>query len=150
MKTIFAKIIQGQVPASFVYQDEKVSAFMDIQPINPGHVLVIPNQEVASLIDLDEETGAHLFRIGHRIAKALRQSGLKCEGVNLFLADGQAAEQDVFHLHLHVLPRFRGDGIASPFGQNSPKLPKRAELDQMAKVIKSALACEWEAQHSVR
>ena len=139
MKTIFAKIIQGKVPASFVYQDEKVSAFMDIQPINPGHVLVIPNQEVVSLTDLDEETGAHLFRIGHRIAKALRQSGLKCEGVNLFLADGQAAEQDVFHLHLHVLPRFRGDGIASPFGQNYPKLPKRAELDQTAKAIKSAL-----------
>ncbi len=84
MKTIFAKIIQGKVPASFVYQDEKVSAFMDIQPINPGHVLVIPNQEVVSLTELDEETGAHLFRIGHRIAKALRQSGLKCEGVNLF------------------------------------------------------------------
>ena len=67
MKTIFAKIIQGKVPASFVYQDEKVSAFMDIQPINPGHLLVIPNQEVVSLTDLDEETGAHLFRIGHRM-----------------------------------------------------------------------------------
>ena len=139
MKTIFAKIIQGKVPASFVYQDEKVSAFMDIQPINPGHVLVIPNQEVVSLTELDEETGAHLFRIGHRIAKALRQSGLKCEGVNLFLADGQAAEQDVFHLHLHVLPRFRGDGFRSPFGQNYPKLPKRAELDRTAEAIKLAL-----------
>ncbi len=126
MKTIFAKIIQGKVPASFVYQDEKVSAFMDIQPINPGHVLVIPNQEVVSLTELDEETGAHLFRIGHRIAKALRQSGLKCEGVNLFLADGQAAEQDVFHLHLHVLPRFRGDGIASPFGQNYPLIAQKS------------------------
>ncbi len=139
MKTIFAKIIQGQVPASFVYQDEKVSAFMDIQPINPGHVLVIPNQEVASLIDLDEETGAHLFRIGHRIAKALRKSGLKCEGVNLFLADGQAAKQDVFHVHLHVFPRFRGDGFRWQFGQNYSNLPKRAELERTAATIKSAL-----------
>ena len=139
MKTIFAKIIQGKVPASFVYQDEKVSAFMDIQPINPGHVLVIPNQQVASLSDLDEETGTHLFRIGHRIAKALRNSGLKCEGVNLLLADGQAAKQDVFHVHLHVFPRFRGDGFRWDRSKNYSLLPKRAELDQTAAAIKSAL-----------
>ena len=139
MKTIFTKILQGQVPASFVYQDEKVSAFMDIQPINPGHVLVIPNQEVAFLSDLDEETGTHLFRIGHRIAKALRQSNLQCEGVNLFLADGQAAKQDVFHVHLHVIPRFRGDGWRWELAQNYSKLAKREELEQTAAVIKSAL-----------
>ncbi|WP_019509533.1 HIT family protein [Pleurocapsa sp. PCC 7319] len=139
MKTIFAKIIQGKVPASFVYQDEKVSAFMDIQPINPGHVLVIPNQEVASLTDLDEETGAHLFRIGHRIAKALRKSGLKCEGVDLFLADGQAAKQDVFYVHLHVFPRFAGDGFRWQFGQNYFNLPKREELERTAAAVKSAL-----------
>ncbi len=139
MTTIFSKILQGKVSASFVYQDEKVSAFMDIQPINPGHVLVIPNREVASLTDLDEETGAHLFRIGHRIAKALRQSGLKCEGVNLFLADGQAAKQDVFHVHLHVFPRFRGDNFKWQFGRNYSKLPKREELEQTAESIKLAL-----------
>ncbi len=139
MLSIFSKIIQGKVPASFVYQDEKVSAFMDIQPINPGHVLVIPNQEVVSLTDLDEATGAHLFRIGHRIAKALRQTSLKCEGVNLFLADGQAANQDVAHVHLHVLPRFRGDDFKGLSGQNQSLLPTRAELDRTAEVIKSIL-----------
>ena len=139
MTTIFSKIIQGQVPASLVYQDGKVSAFMDIQPINPGHVLVIPNQEIASLADLDEDTGAHLFRIGHRIAKALRNSGLKCEGVNMFLADGQAAKQDVFHVHLHVFPRFRGDGFRWQSSQNYSQLPKRAELNETAAAIKCAL-----------
>ena len=139
MTTIFTKIIQGKVPASFVYQDGKVSAFMDIQPINPGHVLVIPNQEIASLTDLDEDTGAHLFRIGHRIAKALRNSGLKCEGVNMFLADGQAAKQDVFHVHLHVFPRFRGDAFRWQSSQNYSQLPKRAELNETAAAIKCAL-----------
>ena len=139
MTTIFSKILQGKVSASFVYQDEKVSAFMDIQPINPGHVLVIPNREVASLTDLDEETGVHLFRIGHRIANALRKSGLKCEGVNLFLADGQAAKQDVLHVHLHVFPRFRGDNFKWQFDQNYSDLPKRAELDEAAEAIKFAL-----------
>lgn len=139
MTTIFSKILQGKVPASFVYQDEIVSAFMDIQPINPGHVLVIPNREVASLTDLDEETGVHLFRIGHRIAKALHKSGLKCEGVNLFLADGQAAKQDILHVHLHIFPRFRGDGFRWQFGQNYSNLPKRDELDEAAAAIKFAL-----------
>ncbi len=139
MTTIFSKILQGQVAASFVYQDEKVSAFMDIQPINPGHVLVIPNQEVGSLTDLDEETVVHLFRLGHRIAKALPKSTLKCEGVNLFLADGQAAKQDVLHVHLHVFPRFRGDDFKWQFGQNYYDLPTRAELDEAAKAIKLAL-----------
>lgn len=139
MKSIFTKIIQGKVPASFVYQDDKVSAFMDIQPINTGHVLVIPNQQVASLTDLDEATGAHLFRIGHRIAKALRQSTFKCEGVNLFLADGQAANQDVAHIHLHILPRFRGDSFKGLLGQNECQLPTRAELERTAEAIKSIL-----------
>ena len=140
MKSIFSKIIQGKVPASFVYQDEKVSAFMDIQPINPGHVLVIPNEQVASLSELDEETGAHLFRIGQRIAKALRQTSLQCEGVNLFIADGQAANQDVAHVHLHVLPRFREDGLKGLLdNQNESRLPTRTELDQTAEIIKSTL-----------
>ncbi len=110
-----------------------------LSPVNPGHVLVIPNQEVASLTDLDEETGVHLFRIGHRIAKALRKSDLKCEGVNLFLADGQAAKQDVLHVHLHVFPRFRGDDFKWQFGQNYSNLPTRAELDEAAKAIKFVL-----------
>ncbi len=139
MTTIFSKILKGEAPASFVYRDEKVSAFMDVQPINPGHVLVIPNQEVASLAELDEETGAHLFRIGHRIAKALLQSDLKCEGVNMFLADGEAARQDVFHVHLHVFPRFKGDDFELQFGKNYFNLPARSELDRAAEAIQSAL-----------
>ncbi|MGK7874228.1 MAG: HIT family protein [Xenococcaceae cyanobacterium] len=139
MTTIFSKIIKGEAPASFVYRDEKVSAFMDIQPINPGHVLVIPNKEVAFLADLDEDTGTHLFRIGHRIAKALRNSGLKCEGVNMFLSDGEVAMQDVFHVHLHVFPRFKGDGFGLQFGNNYLNLPKRSALDRTADAIISAL-----------
>ena len=139
MTTIFSKILRGEVPASFVYQDEKVSAFMDVQPINPGHVIVIPNQEVAFLTELDEETGTHLFRIGHRIAKALRESGLKCEGVNMFLADGEAAMQDVFHVHLHIFPRFKGDDFAWQFRQDYYNLPERSELERSAEAIKSAL-----------
>lgn len=139
MTTIFSKILNGEVPASFVYRDEKVAAFMDVQPINPGHVLVIPNAEVTSLAELDEETGAHLFRIGHRIAKALRESNLKCEGVNLWLADGEAAQQDIFHVHLHVFPRFRGDNCAWQFGKDYYNLPAREELDRAAETLRAII-----------
>ena len=144
MTTIFSKIIRGEVPASFVYQDDKVSAFLDVQPINPGHVLVVPNQEVSSLADLDEETGTHLFRIAHRIAKALRQSGLRCEGVDLVLADGKTAGQNIMHLHWHVFPRFKGDGFDWQIGRNRLELTQREELDQTAETIQSVLEkIEW-------
>ncbi|HLA63452.1 MAG TPA: HIT domain-containing protein, partial [Rhodothermales bacterium] len=94
--TVFARILRGEAPATFVHRDDRVSAFMDIQPVNPGHVLVVPNEPVASLAELDPETGAHLFRVAQRVAAALRASGLPCEGVNFFLADGAAAMQEVF------------------------------------------------------
>ena len=71
---IFCQILQGKVQASAVYRDEKAAAFLDIQPINPGHVLVIPNAHAARLADLDEEDGAHMFRVALRISEALRRS----------------------------------------------------------------------------
>lgn len=81
-------------------------AFMDTSLVTPGHVLVIPRKHCSYLEDVEPEVGAHLFRIAHRLARALRRSGLQCEGVNLFLADGEAAFQEVFHSRLHVFPRF--------------------------------------------
>jgi histidine triad (HIT) family protein len=74
-----------------VYEDEVALAFLDIQPVNPGHTLIIPKRHAAFLGDLDEATGAHLFKIAMRIVAALRRSDIRCEGVNLFLADGEAA-----------------------------------------------------------
>jgi histidine triad (HIT) family protein len=103
---IFCEILAGKVPASVVVRDGRCMAFMDIQPINAGHVLVVPEDHAARLADLPEETGARMFRTAQRIAAALYEGGLDCEGVNLFLADGEAAGQEVFHVHLHVFPRF--------------------------------------------
>ncbi|MFL7867386.1 MAG: HIT family protein [Anaerolineales bacterium] len=136
---IFCDILAGNSPASMVYQDELCSAFMDIQPVNPGHVLVIPNAHAAHLADLAEETGAHLFRIAQRTAAALRESGIKCEGVNLFLADGEAAMQDVFHVHLHVIPRYQGDGFGLRLPPEYFNKPERSELDGIAEDIRKAL-----------
>lgn len=136
---IFCRILAGEAPASFVYRDEVCSAFVDIQPVNLGHLLVIPNVHATHLADMDGETAAHLMRIGHRLAAALRASGLKCEGVNFLLADGKAAMQSVFHVHLHVIPRFKGDGFGFRFGPHYFELPERPALDTAAEKIRTAL-----------
>jgi histidine triad (HIT) family protein len=137
--TLFSDILNGSMPASFVYRDDTVAAFMDIRPINAGHVLVVPIQPVACLADLDEETAAHLFRIGHRISKAIRRTNLKCEGINFFLADGEVAGQEVFHVHLHVFPRFTKDGFGLKHSENNLQFMARDELDRVAEEISTEL-----------
>jgi histidine triad (HIT) family protein len=136
---IFCDILAGSQPVSLVYQGEGCTAFMDIRPVNPGHVLVIPNRHAASLAELDPEDGEHIFRVGQRVAAALHQSGLPCDGVNFFLADGKVAGQEVFHVHLHVFPRYQGDGFGLKFNPRYFIPPSRAELEENAKNIKAKL-----------
>lgn len=136
---VFCRIVKGVAPASIVFDDGKVLAFMDIQPVNPGHVLVIPKAHVAGLSELDEEAGAHLFRVGMRVANAVRRSGVKCEGVNLLLSDGEAAFQEIFHVHLHVIPRFKGDGFGIRFGRQYGLKPEKDKLDKTALKIRDAM-----------
>lgn len=133
---IFCSIVARRAPASIVYEDERVMAFMDIAPVNPGHLLVVPKQHATHLAHMDEETAGHLMRIGHRLAAAVRASGVRCEGVNLFLADGEAAGQEVFHVHLHVIPRFRGDRFQLRFNASQAT---RTDLDCVAGMIQTAL-----------
>ena len=136
---VFCDIIRGAAQSSTVYADDAVVAFMDIQPVNEGHVLVVPRAHAAQLSDLDEETGAHLFRVAMRLSEAIRRSGVRCEGVSLYLADGEAAGQEVLHVHLHLIPRFQGDGFGFRFGPDYGVRPGRIRLDQMAAGIRQAL-----------
>ena len=119
-----------------MHSDEHVVAFMDIQPVVPGHLLVVPHRHAAGLADLDPEDGARMFRAAQHLAAALRHSDLPCGGVNLFLADGEVAGQEVFHVHLHVLPRNPADGFRLRFDR---RFPPRAELDGQARLIRAAL-----------
>jgi histidine triad (HIT) family protein len=112
---------------------------MDIQPVNEGHVLVIPKAHAAQLSELNAETGGHIFKVAMHIADALRHSGIECEGINLFLADGEAAFQEVFHVHLHVIPRFKGDSFGLKFGPDYGFRPDRKELDAVAKKIRTTM-----------
>jgi len=135
---IFCQIIKKESPASLVFEDTVSLAFMDIQPVNPGHVLVIPKKHAVSLSDMDADECARLFSAAHKLAAAVRASGVRCEGVNLLLADGEAAGQEVFHVHVHVFPRFAGDGFGFRFGPRYAILPERRELDAQARRIRSA------------
>jgi methylmalonyl-CoA epimerase len=137
---IFCKIMAGQVQGSIVYRDALCTAFMDIQPVNPGHVLVVPNEHVADLTALDSRVGGRLFDVARRIVAAYPNSEVRHAGANLFLANGAEAGQEVFHVHLHVFPRFTGDGFRLKHGPDYNTLPSRDSLDAVAKRIRSALA----------
>jgi len=108
---VFCEIVAGRAPASFVHEDESVVAFMDIRPVNPGHLLVVPRQHLESLSELGEEIGSRLFNVARDLQASIRASGIRCEGINLLVADGEVAGQEVFHAHLHVVPRFAGDSF---------------------------------------
>ncbi len=136
---IFCKIVAGELPSSRVFEDNQVLAFLDIRPITPGHTLVIPKQHAPNLAKLDPGIGGEIFKVGMKIASALRRSGLRCEGVNLWLADGKVAGQDVFHVHLHIIPRFSGDGLRIRAGPDYGKMPPRDELEKQADSITQAL-----------
>jgi histidine triad (HIT) family protein len=133
---IFCQIIEGKVAASVVHRDDVVMAFMDIRPVNTGHVLVVPLRHFAEMSDMDEETGMKLFQVTMRVQKSVRASGVRCEGINLFLADGEAAFQEVFHVHMHIIPRFRGDSFK--IKADWSRQPSRADLDDVAGKIRGA------------
>jgi diadenosine tetraphosphate (Ap4A) HIT family hydrolase len=136
---IFCDILAGRAAASFVYRDERVSAFMDHHPVNPGHLLVVPNQHAGSLGALDPLDGAQLFQVAQRLAAALRQSGLPCAGVNLHLSDGAAAGQEVPHVHLHVIPRLAGDGAGMRRGPGGGQWLSAQALEEAAGKIRQVL-----------
>ncbi len=119
--------------------EEEAAAFMDIRPINPGHVLVVPRSHVARLTEMGEKLGGKIFELAMKVARALRRSGVRCEGVNLLLSEGEVAGQVVFHVHLHVIPRFRGDGFAFRPGPGFGRAPDREELSRVADQVRGSL-----------
>ncbi|MEY3243237.1 MAG: hypothetical protein RIR11_4676 [Bacteroidota bacterium] len=134
---IFCKIIKGEIPSSIVHDDEHVIAFLDINPINPGHVLIVPKQHYASIKEVPTETAMQLFKVVLDVEKAVWVAdGVRCEGTNLLQNNGKSAWQDVFHVHFHVIPRFKGDNFKIKIEAGKPS---REELDTMAAHIRSKI-----------
>lgn len=134
---IFCAIVGRQAQAFVVHEDEDVVAFMDLHPVAPGHLLVVPRAHAAGLEDLDEAVGAHVWSAGRDLARALRRSRLGCKGINFLVCDGEAASQTVFHFHLHVIPRYAAGEWALP---PDPPEAEPAALQRNAQAITDALA----------
>jgi histidine triad (HIT) family protein len=117
---IFCRIAQKQASATLVYEDEKVLAFLDIRPLNEGHTLVIPKIHYESIFDIPQELIAYLHGIVKQIAIAVEKA-TKADGISIIQQNGKAAGQDIFHLHVHVIPRYEG--------QKMPSLNEISEAD---------------------
>ncbi|GEK33484.1 HIT family protein [Kurthia sibirica] len=102
---LFCKIIAGDIPSKKVYEDDFVFAFMDVSPLSKGHTLLIPKEHVANVFDLSSETAAQLFSVAPQIANAINDA-FEPAGMNLLNNNGTAANQSVFHFHLHFIPRY--------------------------------------------
>lgn len=135
---IFCKIVRRELPSSILAEDHHTVAFLDIRPINPGHFLVIPKAHAARLADLPPGEGGRIFEMARELTPALYASGVKCEGVNYHLADGEVAGQEILHVHLHVYPRYAGDGVGLRMGPRYGTMPKREDLERLAAAIRAA------------
>ncbi len=136
MDSIFIKIINREVPATIVYEDELVVAFLDASPVHPGHTLVVPKEPFVNMFDGDPETLAHMVKVAQRLAQAL-QVVVKADGINLHMNNGAAAGQEVFHAHMHVVPRYEGD--------KSYQKPRKQSYDDTG-VDAQALGAQLSAQ----
>jgi diadenosine tetraphosphate (Ap4A) HIT family hydrolase len=136
---IFCRIAAGEAVASIVFADDTVLAFLDTTPLNPGHTLVIPRRHATNLADMLPGEAGPMWEAGRRVAAGLRASGLRCDGVNFHLADGSAAGQEVMHVHLHVVPRWRNDGFGLRRPPGYGTKPPRAELEVIAKAIHNVI-----------
>ena len=135
---IFCELIHGGGEVSICYEDSQALAFMDIQPVNPGHVLVVPRAHYDSLVDMPADLIRHLFDVSTQLAPIVRRLA-DADGLNIIVNSGASAGQDVFHYHVHVIPRRADDGfsVSLRFAGSTP--PDRTLLDAMAARIISEL-----------
>lgn len=118
---IFCKIARKEVPASLVYEDEKTLAFLDIKPLSEGHTLVIPKAHYETVFDIPQELITYLHGITKQVALAVKKA-TKADGISIIQQNGEAAGQEIFHLHVHVIPRYEGK-----------KLPRFSDLKEANK-----------------
>jgi histidine triad (HIT) family protein len=115
--TIFTKIINKELPAHIIYEDDQFLAFLDINPVNVGHSLLIPKQACRNIFDMPENLVGEFGKIAQKISRALKKA-LKADGLNLIMNNERAGGQIIFHAHLHIIPRFLNDGLKNWPGQS--------------------------------
>lgn len=107
---IFCKIANGEIPSKTLYEDQDVRVIFDISPASKGHAIIIPKQHVSDLFECPDELAAKLLPVAKKVGAALKEE-LSCDGVNILQNNGEAAGQTVFHLHIHIIPRYQNDSV---------------------------------------
>ena len=132
---IFCKIAQRKAPASRIYEDAQVFAFLDIRPLNEGHTLIIPKKHYETIFDIPIELNSYLHGIAKQVALAIRKT-VEADGISIIQQNGEAANQDILHLHIHIIPRFKGQKMPS-FAKASEE--EKEKLDGTATRIRKNL-----------
>ncbi|MDL1971073.1 MAG: HIT family protein [Candidatus Desulfofervidaceae bacterium] len=130
---IFCKIVQGEIPATKVYEDSQVLAFMDINPLNKGHTLVIPKRHAETIWEISPEDLTSVIQVAQKVALAI-EKGLNPDGLTVVQLNKKAAGQVVPHLHIHLIPRFENDGLT--ISKWEPVPGDMDEIKQVAELIK--------------
>jgi len=129
---IFCKIVQKQAASSVIYEDSSVMAFLDIRPANEGHTLVIPKDHYEGILDIPSELLGKVHKVAKNVANAVKLA-LNADGISVIQQNGRAANQEVFHLHVHVIPRYNGQKMKST---KELQTMDYAQLDVIANKIK--------------
>jgi histidine triad (HIT) family protein len=133
---IFCKIVEGIIPSIRVYEDDKALAFMDIAPLNRGHLLVVPKDHVETIVDIDPQVYGHLASLICRLAKVV-QAEVQPDGMNVMQLNGEAGNQVVPHLHMHLVPRWEGDKLTICAWE--PVMGNKDEIAATADAIRKGL-----------
>ncbi len=132
---IFCKIVRRQAPSSVLYEDDAVLVFLDIRPLNLGHTLVIPKAHYVDIFDIPEKELSQMYKVAKLVSFAIKKA-TDADGISIIQQNGKAAGQDIFHIHVHVVPRFEGQKLP-PFSEL--KEVERTKLDALAKKIKQQI-----------
>lgn len=131
---IFCKILAGEIPSTAVYEDDDFKAILDVNPAARGHVIILSKNHAANIYELPDEDASKIMVVAKKIATAIEKA-YHCDGVNILQNNGEAAGQTVFHLHVHVIPRFKGDTVN--IGWKQGDMPE--DLDAICKEIQAQL-----------
>jgi histidine triad (HIT) family protein len=134
---IFCKIVAGKIPCTKVYEDERALAFMDVSPLNEGHLLVVPKEHFGDIVEIDPGLYGHLYALVCKMAKAV-QASVGPEGMNVMQLNGEAGNQVVPHLHIHLVPRWTGDGLT--ICAWDPVAGRKEEIVAVAQQIKNKIS----------
>jgi histidine triad (HIT) family protein len=136
---VFCRIVRGSLPSTKLYEDENMLAFMDNKPITKGHVLIMPKKHVELLTELEDNLAGDLMILAKKVGKALKKSKLNCHAINYIMSDGTEAGQRIFHAHMHVIPRYRGDGFGLRMPEREEEETDERKLERTAAKIRKCL-----------